>query len=37
MEDGSPYTGKHTFTCLAQVDGFKGLVEEKASYPQDYV
>ena len=37
MEDGSPYKGKHKFTCLAQVDGFKGLVEEMAACPQDYV
>ncbi len=37
MEDGSPHKGKHKFTCLAQVDGVKGLVEEMAACPQDYV
>lgn len=36
-EDGSPYKGQHTFTCTAQVDGFKQLFEHMASYPQDYV
>ncbi len=35
MEDGTPYRGKHTFTCRAQVDGFKRLFEQIAA--QDYV
>ena len=37
MEDGSPYRSKHTFTCMAQVDGLKRLFEEMAAHPQDYV
>ena len=37
MEDGTPYKGKHTFTCRAQVEGFKALFEEMAARPQDYV
>ena len=37
MEDGTPYKSKHTFTCMAQVDGFKRLFEEIAARPQDYV
>ncbi len=37
MEDGSPYKSKHRFTCQAQVEGFKKLLDEMAAYPQDYV
>ena len=37
MEDGSPYKSRHRFTCQAQVEGFKKLLDEMAAYPQDYV
>ena len=34
---GKPYQARHSFTCKAQVDGFKELLANMASRPQDYV
>ena len=36
-EDGSPYQSKERFTCKAQADGFKHLLDDMADCPQDYV
>lgn len=36
-EDGSPYTSKHAFTCKAQSNPFKTLMEDISARPQDYV
>ena len=35
--DGTPYQCKHGFTCKAQAEGFKSLLEEMSIRPQDYV
>ena len=32
-----PYKAEHGFTCKAQVAGFKSVIENIASHPQDYV
>lgn len=37
MKDGTPFRSSGHFTCKAQADGFKELLEEMASRPQDYV
>ena len=34
---GKDYKSKHAFTCKAQAEGFKELLEEMAGHPQDYV
>lgn len=36
-DDGTSYSSKHRFSCQAQADGFKSLLEGMASRPQDYV
>ena len=35
--NGEPYQSKHGFTCKAQADKFKDLLQQMASRPQDYV
>ena len=32
-----PYKAEHGFTCKAQVAGFKAVIEDMSSHPQDYV
>ena len=36
-EDGTQYTSDQKFTCKAQADGFKALLDNMAARPQDYV
>ncbi len=35
-EDGTPYRSDQMFTCKAQADGFKALLENMAARPRDY-
>ena len=36
-QDGTPYRSDQKFTCKAQTDGFKKLLDNMAARPQDYV
>ena len=36
-QDGTPYRSDQRFTCKAQTDGFKKLLDNMAARPQDYV
>lgn len=36
-EDGTPYSTKHAFSCLDQLDAFKTLLENMASKADEYI